>query len=513
MGNRLNILESGYEQLPPRTKALRLWERVVRLGLVAGGYGLYIASQFVVGFCAYNLWWYYVAGFLGIAAAVCLAFFRPRATFLVWLVIAPVGIDYLQVELGAGLPNLTLDRGIIMTMAAILLAKAFADRKGFTKPHPAEILLLGYLLYCLLSLVMRPPGDLVTVVQNRFNYLGLSVMVYFVTKAVIKRKEDARSILIALVIAGTYCSLLGVYEHIAGKSWNSALAGADVKLRWGDVGGGRSAGPFGNPVAFGALVGTVAFVALHLAFNTKQRASQALYILCALVNLYGCYLSFSRGAYLAPVVLLLLMPFVARGAKRSYIAVGLTALVVLAVAIPVVLQNKQIYNRMYDAGTVRDRIVINATLMTVWRGNLLFGTGLGNLYDVYWKSLTSAGGISAMVIRGGVGPKNVIGSHNTWLSMFAELGLVGGVLYVGSFLLFLGRILVLRARSPGTGIAGSDLYSLILVAAIGYSLGITTYEASLFTYPTYVYWILFAVGMRCGTLPDDSTEQPAAMAA
>ncbi len=509
MGSRLNILESEYEQLPPKTKAMRLWNKVLRLGLVVGGYALYVISQYLVGYCAYNLWWYYVAGFLGMGVALCLAFFRPLTTFLIWLVVAPVGIDYLQVELGAGLPNLTFDRAIIMSMAVILLAKSFADRKGITKPHLAEILLLGYLLYCLLSLVMRPPDDFITVVQNRFNYLGLSVMVYYVTKAVIRRKEDARAILIALVIAGTYCSLLGVYEHIAGQSWNSALAGTTVKLRWGDVGGGRSAGPFGNPVAFGALVGTVAFIAVHLAFNTKSRGARLMYAICALINLYGCYLSFSRGAYLAPVAILLMMPFAAKGAKKKYVALGLTALVVLAIAVPIVLQNKQIYDRMYDVGTVRDRIVINATLMSVWRSNLLFGTGLGNLYDVYWKNLTSSGGISAMIIRGGVGPKNVIGSHNTWLSMFAELGLVGGILYVGSFLLFLGRLLVLRAKSSGMGIAGSDYYSLVFVAAIGYSLGITTYEASLFTYPTYVYWILFAIAMRCGTLSDTPKEQPA----
>ena len=506
MASRLNILNSGYEQLPPKTKALRLWDRVARLGLVLGGYGLYVVGQFLTGYCAFNLWWYYVAGLLGVSAALFMSFFRPLATFLIWLVVAPVGIDYLQIEVGAGLPNLTLDRVVIMSMATVLLAKSFADRKGFAKPHLAEILLLGYLFYCLLSRVIKPPSDIITVVQNRFNYLGLSVLVYFITKAIIKRREDARSILIALVIAGTYCSLLGVYEHVAGKAWSSALAGETVRLRWGDVGGGRSAGPFGNPVAFGALVGIVAFIAAHLAFNTKNRMAQSAFALCAMINLYGCYLSFSRGAYLAPLVLLVLMPFAARSARRKYAALALTALVAMAIAVPIVLQNKQIYDRMYDVSTVRDRVVINATLMTVWKKNFLLGTGLGNLYDVYWRNLTSAGGISAMIIRGGVGPGNVIGSHNTWLSLFAELGLLGGLLYVGSFVLFLGRMLVLRARSPGTGAAGGDLHALIVVAAIGYSLAITTYEASLFTYPTYVYWILFAVGTRVGALKEDARD-------
>lgn len=509
MASRLNILEGSYEQVTPRIKLLRLRERLSRLGLVLLGYGLYIVAQFMVGYCAYNLWWFFVAGLLGAGIAFTMALLRPFTTFIVWLVVAPLGINYLQLELGAGLPNITFDRAILLSLGSMILAKALADRKGLTKPSLAEALLLAYLFYNLLSLVVRPPEELLTVVQNKFNYLGLSVVVYFVTKAVIRRKEDVRTILIALVIAGTYSSLLGVYEHVTGSAWSSALAGEAVKLRWGDVGGGRSGGPFGNPVAYGALVGTVAFVAVHLAFSAKGRLAQTAYGICALINLYGCFLSFSRGAYLVPAVLLLLMPFFARDNRRKYVALTLTAMVALAVIVPVVLQNKQIYNRMYDAGTVRDRMVINATLMTVWKKNFFFGTGLGNLYDVYWKNLTNAGTVSAMVIRGGVGPGNVVGSHNTWLSMFAELGLIGGLLYLLSFVLFLGRMMVLRARSPDRNTTGADLPALIVVSALAYSLSITTYEASLFTYPTYVYWILFAIAVRIGVLPE-GPEEPAA---
>jgi O-antigen ligase len=127
----------------------------------------------------------------------------------------------------------------------------------------------------------------------------------------------------------------------------------------------------------------------------------------------------------------------------------------------------------------------------------ILGWGYGSFDRVKNTSeLTATGGISIKYLLDNT-------SHNSYLTMLVETGVIGLLLYALPFLILAGRAMA-RARAPsfdGWVIAGT-LASLLVIALSGMTL-----DLRFFSFAQVLPWILLAILRGATTTAPISTRQ------
>lgn len=490
-----------------RTLFAPFWRRFSRGTIVFLGFAIYIGLQLGLAYMIDQLWWWYIAAFFIIVGWIVFTYTKPLSAFIVWLFISPLAFIFLRMDFGEGVPAITFDRVVLFLLCFILIGRTLLYKYPIKRPIMGEWLMLVFIAVTFISLVaLRPDsiGKTLQVVSEKFDHIGLGLIAYFVAKSVLREKKHIVWATIALVLTGIYVAGFGYYEHYTGNMWFSSFVGSVYKLTYKNIEQGRSTGPLINPAAYGAFLGITSFLAFHLAIYARRKASKLFYITSMVFMIIGCYFCMTRSGYIPLAVILLLMPLLARGCRKQYFILFAIAAVIGLIAIPVILQNPNVNDRLTKKSTIYNRFVITAGTINVIKHHPLFGVGLGNIDDALEQYITNAGTLSGVYARGRnpmlfypmKSLSSVITSHNSILTIFAEQGLIGGFIFVAALIAFLVYLLYARTKLPDNGILGNDYVSLVMVAVIGHLASISGYDIRFFKYPAYVLWILIALGVR-----------------
>lgn len=500
-----------------RTLSAPIWRRTLRGLCVCLGLCTFAGLQILLAHFINEFTWWYIAALYVVAVTVVIVAARPTAAFIIWLSVSPVAMLLLKLDWGRDMPALTFDRVAIYSLAMFLVFRTMANRVRPRRPLVAEWLLIAFPAYVFVRMWTQPHRFLVRDINVYLAIVVISTVLYFLSKASLMKPKHAVWVMKALVFVGLYSALFGFYEHFTGKMWFSSIAGTDFLLKqgfWGDVGSGRSAGPFGNPTVYGTFLGLSTFLAFHLAAYTRRVDLKLFYYAGAVVMVIGWFWCYTRGGYIGVIMFLVLMPLFARGIRKQYLVLFVIGAVLVVLAIPMLLTNREIYQRMTARDTAVGRIAIAATMINAWKHNLWFGVGLNQVDYAIEQYITNAGSVSGMWVRGGnyqwpqAGLRHIITSHNSFLSILVEYGTVGALIYYGALLAFILRLLAIRKRGPAHDMLGQDFVSLILVFILGHLISIAVYDVRYFTYMNYVFWILIAVVIRLDELAQEE-EAPA----
>lgn len=492
-----------------RTLAAPRWRTLVRWSVVAVGFSVYIGMQLVLAYLCNQLMWWFIVGFFIIVACLAFAVARPAQTFVVWLVLSPVGFLFLRLDFGESMPAITFDRVALVALAGYLIIRAMIERHLPKRPIVAEWLTMAFLGYTAVSLYVMHPGSLRAIlgtISERFDHIGLAVIAYYIAKSVLVSRKQLTWAVVGLAMTGLSVAGSAFYEHYTGDMWFNSFLPGNYSLFYADV--GRAAGPLLNPAAMGTFLGITAFLSFHLAGSAQHRAMRVFYNVATVLQLIGCYFCFTRSGYVAALLLFVLMPVFSKFYRRRYVALVVAVGVVSIVAGPFVLSNRMIENRLTQERTILYRVAITASTINVIKHHPLFGVGLGEIDHAIEQYITNAGTMSGIYARGMtpnlVYPQqklaHTITSHNSILTIFAEQGCVGGLLYVGALGVFIFHLIRIRARLPDKGTLGKDFVAFLIVAAIGHIISIMGYDIRFFKYPNYVLWVIFAIGIRLGEI-------------
>ena len=507
---------AGYGIGVARTAAAPGWRKLVRWVVVAFGFAVYFAMQLVLAYLCNQLLWIFIVAFMIIVACLVFAVSKPTATFLVWLAISPLAFIFLRMDFGKGIPAITFDRVVLMALAGFLVLKTMLYRYRIKRPITGEALAIIHIAYVALALYTMESESLLRtlrILSEKFDHIALALIAYYIAKSVLTNRKQLFGAIIALIIAGGYSAISAVYEHYTGLRWFSSFLPVQMGLGYSDV--GRACGPLINPSALGTFLGITAFLTYHLLYNVQRKSLKALLAVLILLQLAGCYFTYTRGGYVAPAMLLILMPFAARAYRKHYVALLVGAVIVATVAAPVVFSNRFVHNRLTKQSTVLGRLVITAGTINIIKHHPVFGIGLGQIDYGLEKYITNAGALSGWYARG-IQPlqfyphpklRTVVTSHNSFLTILAEEGLVGGFLYFGCFIALIVHLLKVRARLPDEGIFGKDLIAVIIVASLGHFISTLTYDIRFFKYPNYVLWAMFAIGVRLGEIVTEEAQE------
>ena len=488
-----------------RTLFAPFWRRFSRGTIVFLGFAIYIGLQLGLAYMIDQLWWWYIVGIFIIAVSFALAAGKPTIAFIVWLVTSPLGFIFLRLDFGAGIPVISYDRVAIGAMVILLVGRMLLNRIRPRKLLFGEWMIIAFIAYIVLTLPFNHFKDMLGLLSDRFmDSMAIGFVLYFLAKASITKKEHVNWILTAIVYVGIYVALFGCYEHYTGNMWFSSFIPVETRLRWTDIEQGRATGPLLNPTPYGTFLGIAVFAAIHLFINMKQTAKKILYAMAAILMAIGCYFSFTRGGYLALGLLVFMMPFFSRNGRKQYSI--LLALVVVGgiIYVPKILEDAAINRRMTNIGNIEGRLVVTASTLNIIKHNFWFGVGLGNIDNALSQYITNAGQLSGLMARLYTPnqPKlaPIITSHNSILTIFAENGFIGIVLYIGMIVAFIIHMLKARSRLPDGGVLNKGFASFVIIAIIGHILSTLTYDIRFFKFPTYVFWILIALVIRLDEL-------------
>ena len=385
------------------------------------GSGLSVATAFLV--VTGN--WQLVLGLLAALPAFVLLHRYPFFAVVLWLAMSP----FLTTTQSAAerqvywvihrtLPPATV--GVIALSALVGLNPRKLPRLGWP-----ELAMAGYLAVSLYSIILLNPDPLATT-YHLYDRVFSPMCLYLVVRLSVPRERDVQLLMPVVFFLGVSQSAIGIV------SW---LAPGVLPRAWLDKVGERTTGSLINPTTYTTALVFAGFLLLQAALSRKTGLARALYSAAFVLTSFGVFLSFSRGSWLggalAALGLIYLFPkFMAR--------LGLIAVVVALVSSGFLLTQldwaidwagQRLYSAQSDESAL-SRLPIFLAAYRMFEAKPLSGWGYGN-FDLYDRQFQGrvADLVNAAKDRA---------SHNSYLTLLAEQGIIGFSLFLAPVLWWLG---------------------------------------------------------------------------
>lgn len=337
---------------------------------------------------------------------------------------------------------------------------------------PYYLLFLGFIVYGFL-------GSLSPSLSLRFFLFHMAAfLIVALTVSAVQKKEQLQLILVLVAAGLTVASLYGCYQGYLGVE--VVASQQDMTVNVGMP--GRIYSFFDNPNNFAEILAMFIPFMLALFLNAKTWRGKLLAVFALVPCLSAIGLTLSRsswiGLVIAVVVFLLLQNW---RFLPLFVVLGLCALPLLP---------ESIMNRILTIGNMNDtstryRFAIYGATENLMRDYGLRGVGLGN--DV----MTQVFQVYPTMFDGNY----PIHTHNNYLQMWGELGLLGGLSYIAVILA------QLKAGVKAFYSSADRAVKNILSAAIGSFCGILVIGVAEYTWfyarNMFFWWFLFGVIAAC----------------
>lgn len=449
-----------------------------RRPLIDGKFGL-LGVLAVAGAAAVVVAWLIIAGLWYFAAILIFALpvlvvihRHPFVSVMIWLLLAPFLLHsntaterYVYWAIHRALPMLTL---LMMALSAGL----HINQRRTARPGPAEAAMAGYVLISIASILWMNHQPVATFYLF-YDRILVPMALYLIIRFAEPSERELRWLLAAAVFIVLSQGVIGIL---------SQFAPGLIPSQWMENAGERTVGTLIN-----AAIYTIAlmFGGLVLAHAAQQREPvwlRRVYVLCFLLAMYGTFISFSRASWLGGMVvglgLLLIYPrFILR------LTIVLAPLVLLLAGVLLADQLEWAEERLYSAeaensATSRVPIMVGAYHMFLVKPVTGWGYNNFDLYDrsFYGRLLDVAG------------DNKDHASHNYFLTILAEQGLPGLLLYLGP--MFYWLIITARRYSflPANGLRSRKLV-LMLWLVILFHVIVSNFINMIVVYGLGIWWI------------------------
>lgn len=446
----------------------------LRPSLLAGLAGLGVVMAAMVAVLLSMGMWYLVPVLLLAVPGFYLLHRYPFVAVIVWLAAAPLlmagegGIERrLYWLIHRALP--------VGTLLVILVARWIGVRKDrFPKLGWPEAMLGGYLVLTILSIAYRSPSVVPTYIYM-YDHVLVPLSLYLLVRLLAPKEEDFRRLVPALVfflLSQTAVGVLGwVKPDLLPGSWTNRE--------------NRTTGTLRHPNVFGV---TLLFAGLYLAHYGRQLRDRpgirrltawmlGIAVIMTLVTL-------SRAAWLAAFFVVAGLFFVYRKLTvRLGVALVAGAMAVFMMGGAVSEVADRVSQRLYSENSAESALsrlpVIVASLRMI-EAQPAIGWGYEN-FDRYDNTFVSS-------IEGLYVPDKDHASHNFFLTLGAESGLLGLLLYLGPLLWWLAKSPAGVRRLPTSGFRSRKLVG-VLWLAMGAQIIVYNFSNNRVAFGLGVWWL------------------------
>jgi putative inorganic carbon (hco3(-)) transporter len=356
-----------------------------------------------------------------------------------------------------GLGGLPFDR---LVLVVVLLA--YALRAPGVAAVPALRLRNLHLLLCVTIMYVLVSALAAGTLSGEVGALSLTdevglfpYIAFLLAPSVFAGERERDMLLCTLVGVGAYLGITAIFESLGPHAlvFPQYIVHVDAALP-----GHRAGGPFQSSVAEGFATFACAVSAAIACARWRRPHNRRIAGAVALLCTFACFLTLERGVWIAAVAGVVVAALVTRDGRR-WIVPGLCAgalLIAGALALSPALSEKA-SARVNDNVSVWDRQNQTAAALRMIAARPLFGSG--------WQTFTDEGldyfrETALYPMNGYSTSEQQIPLHDTYLAFAVELGLVGALLWLASFLLGMGTGIF----SPGPAVLRSWKLGLLALA-------------------------------------------------
>lgn len=393
----------------------------------------------------------FVASLILVGVCILITLKNPVDGLLLALALHPfVNFVYLNIDLGAGVPDITLGRATIAIIFTLILAR------GVTSWRP--LLQLTWVDVCMvlatigLGVAALRAISITTELQVVFDLCITPYMIYYVTKNLMTDRSMLKRVLWTLAVTGAYCAVYGIYTVATGNVLFVGEGGLKG-LTWYSENLRVMRGLLDSPHAFGLVFSLAIPVDFYLLIKARSRWTKLLFALILAVTMAGLFFTYKRTAWIATMASFLVIQFFFPRFRSLFLVLLVLAGGIMALSWNQVSESAVATERVgQGADTLNGRLDLWDVALRGWRQKPIFGYGIGQF-----------------LVRS---PIEVFESNYLWI--LVDAGLVGFIPFVLIFVLILVISVRLYRASASAIFVEPDLVAVFW--------GLTTaYLVSLFT--------------------------------
>lgn len=421
--------------------------------------------------------WVALLAFLLIVPILLLFFYYPFITVMVWLLVFPFFIS--EVLPGARQLYWLLHRAMI---PGALLALAALSILGIRKIRNVRLglvdgVMIAYLVLCVINILMlsaRPNTQLIHFYDRIFVPFCMYWLIRVIRPSQVDLERIAPVAFIIIFSQGTVGLLSWFAPQVLPPKWLGRL-------------GERTVGTFGNPAVFTTtlLFAVVMLVNTYWRDSYQKKLQVAISFLGVAFAFFLVFFSFSRGSWLGAIPVWLGLYILHPKLMRRLSLIGSIALVPLLALGPLADYSSFAEERLFTETTAEGRVIGGAATFRMIQEKPVFGWGYRNheLYDEQFRDRVL-----------GLVDGREQSSHNTYLLIAAEMGILGLILYYLPVALLLYLTVKHWHRLSVSQATGRSLVLMLWLLILDHAL------AALFTdliqsvfFNTTIWWLVLGL--------------------
>jgi len=352
----------------------------------------------------------------GISVYVVTIIIDPLKGLVLWLITQPLLEGYLNISLGAGIPDLSLTRLCMASICVVLLARAAIRLYQLQSINKFDILAVAFMIGMAQSGFRGSRGA--SSFQNVFDLYFVPVVVYFAVKNLVSNRRSVHLILFAVAIVALYSAVYAFYESITG---NVLFASEVHKFYFYESGLRVLRGLYGSNTGFGRVFVMAIPILFYCFLKTSSSSQKILFAIWLALVFGGLYLTYKRAAWLAMLAVVFVMQFFYPQFRRLFIVLLVIVIVAMAFNWDSITTSTVYTDRINSkSSTVEMRTGGWKNGIEFWSTNPVVGIGFHN----YWQSADEAGYSDK-------------GLENEHLEILVSAGLLGFLPYVGLLVLMI----------------------------------------------------------------------------
>jgi O-antigen ligase len=404
---------------------------------------------------------------ISICAVMAIVMYQPLYGVLVWLMFEPFIETWVNVPMGAGIPDLSFSRFTIAFLAIFMLAKSATGKFRFVRISLADLCILLTTIGVMLAAPMSV--EFTGTIQHSIAMYFTPLAAYFFAKNLVRDKRDLHKLLGAVALLGFVAGVYAAYEHATGNVLflqKGDQVGAvirenlDIRMIKGLIGGTGNMGR--------ALAASIPVTFYLLLEEKKNNTRRSLLIVMLAAQFYGIVIAMSRTPWYALLIALFVMQFFYPQFRKVFFAITFVAIIILGLTWDQVSES-DVANRVNDkVSTLEGREARWTAGFNMWKAKPVRGWGFDR-YETH-SGRFRTDGVNTNFRNGAI--------ENDYLHIMVSCGLIGFVPYALFLLVPLVNSLRLffRARaSDWSGFIKPEVLSVYWAVII--CLLITSYTA------------------------------------
>lgn len=374
-----------------------------------------------------------------------------------------------------GLPVLTV-------FLVVISAKLHIYRRKLPRLGWVGLAILGYVAVSLFSILTLNNTPTATAILF-YDRTIVPVSLYLLARLSIQNERELLWLTPALFVVCVGQSIIGIL------SWSIPSL---LPSTWLDLAGARATGSLDQPNTYTAVLVFSGLLLLHIGLNHRAGIVRMAFISAFVLSVVGIFLSFSRASWVGAIVLIPVLFYLY---PKFTLRLGL-------VVIPVALfvggwlmadEIRLVNQRLQASESALSRLPVYYAAIRMFEAKPLFGWGYEN-FDQFDRQFQ--GRVADLV-----NPEKDHASHSLFLTVIAEQGLIGALLFLTPTILLLIASFKALPRLPAEGLWSRKLVIILWMVIVHYIV-VTNFANMRVVYGLGVWWLtLGLIGSVLATVP------------